>query len=155
MQPTSPIRHLILACGNTLRGDDGVGPQLAAWASERFQNQSEIRIISCQQWTPELAEEVARAEFVLFLDSSLESEPGKIRIATVSPQPPKSGLATHHLGASELLAFAQQLYGALPRSAILLTIGADSMELKEGLSDAMQAALPEARAEIEKIVLAS
>ncbi len=149
--PTS-IRHLILACGNTLRGDDGVGPWLAAWATERFRNQPEIRIISRHQWTPELAEEIAGSESVLFLDSSVESAPGKIQVQAVMPQPPKAGLATHHLGASELLALARELYGSLPRSAVLLTIGVGSTELKEELSIAVSAALPGACVEIEKII---
>jgi Ni,Fe-hydrogenase maturation factor len=30
------VRVLILACGNTLRSDDGVGPWLAEWAEQHF-----------------------------------------------------------------------------------------------------------------------
>ena len=55
-------RCLILACGNTLRSDDGVGPKLAAWAEERFRQESEVRVISRQQFTPELAELIAAAD---------------------------------------------------------------------------------------------
>ncbi len=32
----TPIQCLILACGNTLREDDGVGPFLAQWAEEHW-----------------------------------------------------------------------------------------------------------------------
>ena len=49
-------RCLILACGNTLRGDDGVGPWLAEWAENQFRTESQICVIARQQWTPELAE---------------------------------------------------------------------------------------------------
>jgi hydrogenase maturation protease len=63
---TSQIRCLVLACGNTLRGDDGIGPWLADWARHRFSDQAGFRAISRQQWTPELAEDIARAESVLF-----------------------------------------------------------------------------------------
>jgi Ni,Fe-hydrogenase maturation factor len=40
MTPTQ-ARCLILACGNTLRGDDGVGPWLAEWAEKRFREESQ------------------------------------------------------------------------------------------------------------------
>ncbi len=56
---TITARCLILACGNTLRSDDGVGPTLAAWAEERFREQPNVRVISRQQWTPDLAAETS------------------------------------------------------------------------------------------------
>ena len=123
-----PVRCLILACGNTLRGDDGVGPWLAAWAEERFATEPAVRVVSRQQWTPDLAEDIAQAESVLFLDCAVDSAPGAVRIAVIQPVPASSALATHHSGAPELLALAQQLYDSLPRSALLLTIGAGSTE---------------------------
>ena len=63
-----------------------------------------------------------------------------------------SALGTHHLGAAELLALAKELYAAMPRSSLLLTVGAGSLELREGFSEAVQAALPEACAQLEKAV---
>ena len=74
---TTSIRCLVLACGNTTRSDDGVGPFLAEWAEERFRNDTAVRVVSRQQWTPELAEEVAVADSVLFLDSSVDSLPAR------------------------------------------------------------------------------
>lgn len=47
----------------------------------------------------------------------------------------------------------QELFGTLPGETALVTIGAKTMELKEGLSDAVKAALPVACAQIEAIVL--
>jgi hydrogenase maturation protease len=148
-----PARCLILACGNTLRGDDGIGPFLAAWAQERFQSQPEIRVIARQQWTPELAEEISRAESVLFIDCSIEAAPGSIALSPLTPVPPEQGLATHHLGAAELLALAKEFYESLPRTALQLTIGAGSLELGEEFSDPVTAALPRARILLEEAVL--
>jgi hydrogenase maturation protease len=150
---STQARCLILACGNTLRGDDGVGLWLAAWAERRFANQAEIKIIARQQWTPELAEDVARAESVLFIDCSVDSSPGSIVLTPVEPAAAGQGLATHHSGATELLALSRDYYNSLPRNAQLLTIGAGSTELGEVLSDAVTAALPEACKQIEEIVL--
>jgi hydrogenase maturation protease len=148
-----PARCLILACGNTLRGDDGVGLWLAAWAERRFANQPEIKIIARQQWTPELAEDIARVESVLFIDCSVDSAPGSIKLTPVEPAAISQGIATHHSGAPELLALARDLFNSLPRHAQLLTIGAGSTELGEVFSDAVTAALPEACKLIEETVL--
>jgi hydrogenase maturation protease len=146
-------RCLILACGNTLRGDDGVGPWLAEWAANRFRSQAGICVVARQQWTPELAEEIARAESVLFIDSSAESAPGVVKINSIQPAAGTERLATHHLDAAQLLALGRDLYGALPRNALLLTIGAASTELGEEFSGPMTAALPEACLLLEATVL--
>jgi hydrogenase maturation protease len=148
------VRVLILACGNTLRSDDGVGPCLADWAEQHFASQPEIRVISRQQWTPDLAEDIAHSEFVLFIDCSIESAPGSIKFIRVEPSESEHGLATHHLGAHELLAFARDLYSAQPKIAMLLTIGAASIELGESLSPAVTAALPQACSAIERTIQA-
>jgi hydrogenase maturation protease len=149
----TPVRCLILACGNTLRGDDGVGPWLAAWAEERFDNDPSIRVLSRQQWTPELAEDVAQAESVVFIDCAVDLAPGTVRIVRVAPAIAGPGLASHHVGASELLALGSELYDSLPRSSLLLTIGAGATELTEGFSTSVIQALPEACAFLESTVL--
>jgi hydrogenase maturation protease len=137
-------RCLVLACGNTLRSDDGAGPWLCDWAAEHFASDPHIQTISRQQWTPDLAQDIAGAESVLFIDCSIESAPGHIRLREVHAASPGSGLATHHTGAPELLALAQELYNSTPRTSLLLTIGAGSTELGESFSPAVTAALPEA-----------
>lgn len=149
----SPARCVILACGNTLREDDGVGPWLAQWAEARFQSAPDLRILSRQQWTPELAEDTAHAESVIFIDCSAESAPGQITLVPVAPAEDAPGLATHHMGAAQLLSLGSQLYNSLPRTALQLTVGAGSMELREGFSDAVRAALPRACRILEEAVL--
>ncbi len=144
---------LILACGNTLRGDDGVGPWLAEWTENRFRSEADVRVVSRQQWTPELAEEIARAHSVLFIDCSVDSAPGSVKLLLVELIAAPQGLATHHLGAAELLALTRDLYSTQPTTAKLLTIGAGSTELGEQFSPAVTAALPDACRMIENTVL--
>jgi len=150
---SNPVRCLILACGNTLRGDDGVGPWLAAWAEEQFAAQRAVRVISRHQWTPDLAEDVARAESVVFLDCAMDEKPGAVRVTSIHPASAQAGVATHHLGATELLALAEHLYSSLPRNALLLTIGAGSTELGETFSQSVSDALPGACDALEATVL--
>lgn len=145
-------RCLILACGNTLRSDDGVGPWLAAWAQERFDPQAGVSVISRQQWTPELAEDVASVETVLFVDCAMDLEPGTVKLVDVEPADGTQGLATHHLGAAELLGLARALFGSLPRRALMLTVGGGSTELGELFSPPVTAALPIASAKMEDAV---
>ena len=144
-------RCLILACGNTLRGDDGIGPWLAQWAEERFEDESGVRVLSRQQWTLELAEEIAAAETVLFLDCSVTDAPGSVSIVEVQPAAVE-GLATHRLGAPELLGLARKLYDSLPRTALQMTVGAGSMELSEQFSQPVLDAIPLACAKVEETV---
>jgi hydrogenase maturation protease len=151
---TQPLaRCLILACGNTLRGDDGVGLWLAAWAERRFAENQSIRVIADHQWTPELAADVARAESVFFIDCAIDSAPGSVNLSPVEPATVGHGLNTHHQGAAELLALSRDLYNSLPCNAQLLTIGAGSIELCEAFSPAVTAALPAACRLIEETVL--
>lgn len=142
-------RCLVLACGNTLRGDDGVGPWLAQWAEERFANEAGVRVIASHQWSPDMAEDIASAETVVFVDCSLDQAPGQVLLRELEPAPLRPGLVTHHLGAPELLQTALELFGLQPRRALLLTVGAGTIELGEELSAALRASLPEAQAMLE------
>jgi hydrogenase maturation protease len=151
---STKARCLLLACGNLLRGDDGIGPWLADWAQERFADEPGIVVISRQQWTPELAADVAEAGAVLFIDCSTNSEPGSVEFFEVQPAAQSQGVGTHQVSAAELLGMAQDLYGSLPRHAKLLTVGAGSTELGEEFSSAVLDAIPQACARLEKAVTA-
>jgi len=144
---------LLLACGNPLREDDGVGPWLLAWAEERFRGDARVSLIWRQQWTPELALDIAEAESVIFVDCAVDGAPGAVKLVPVEAAVAAPGLATHHVGAAELLSLSKELYGAMPRTSLLLTVGAGSLELREGFSQAVTAALPEASSLLEQTVL--
>jgi hydrogenase maturation protease len=146
-------RCLVLASGNPLRSDDGVGPKLAEWAAERFQKNEDVRVVARQQWTPDLAKDIAEADSVLFVDSSLNSIPGRVSLAAVASNRGNGDAATHHLEAHELLGLTRSLYGSIADHAMLLTVGAGSTELGETFSEPVEAALPRARGVLEKAVL--
>jgi len=150
---TDSARCLVLACGNTLRSDDGVGPRLAEWAEDRFRLQPQVRVVSSQQWTPDLAQEIASVDSVLFVDASVKSRPGRVSLIPVAPKSPNGSAASHHLDAPELLGLTHKLYGSTQSNAMLLTIGAGSTEPGEELSGPVEAALPRARGVLEKAVM--
>lgn len=146
------IHCLILACGNTLREDDGVGPFLAQWAQERWRDDPRVRVLCDHQWTPEMVEEVAAAESVIFVDCATDCAAGFVRTMPVEPAGADSKIGTHHLDASQLLALSRQLYGTMPRNSLLLTVGAGSLELREGFSETVQASLQPACSLLEQTV---
>ena len=148
-----PIRCLILACGNPLRGDDGVGPWLAEWAGERFRGDAGVRVIVRMQWPPELAEEIAATESVVFVDSSVGSAPGAVHVSRVMCAEDGGWIATHHNDAARLLRLCRDLYGVLPGNFLLVTVGVDSTEMGEVFSEAVAGALPEACQVLEGAVL--
>jgi len=145
------VRCLILACGNTLRGDDGVGPFLCSWAEERFDGEMGVQMIACHQWTPDLAHDIANAGSVLFIDCALDLEPGQLLLREVKAAEP-AAVSTHFLGAAELLRLAKDFYDATPKRACLLTIGVGSIELGEEFSAPVQAVLPDAQELLELTV---
>jgi len=139
-----PIPCLILACGNPLREDDGAGPWLARKVAGQFPTDARLRILAPQQWSPELAEEVAHAQAVLFVDCEANGTPGAIRLTPVEPATEIPRMMSHHLSAPDLLALSRNYYGSLPGTALLLSVGAGSLEMRESFSAAMKAALPDA-----------
>lgn len=143
---------LILACGNTLRSDDGVGPHLAHGVARHFAFDPRVRAIARQQWTPDLALEIAAADTAIFIDCAVDYGPGTVRLVAISDAGSTVDAGKHHLGAAELLHLARELYGAGPRPSLLLTVGAASLDLGEQFSAEVRAALPHARSLLQQTI---
>ena len=62
-------RTLIIGYGNPLRGDDGVGWEVASRLAATIPEEA-AHIMTVHQLTPELAESVSEAELVIFIDAS-------------------------------------------------------------------------------------
>jgi len=138
-------RCLILACGNPSRGDDGAAWRLAEMAAVAGLPVG-VRVIVQQQWTPELAEDLAGCEAALFVDCSIADEAGVVTLTAVKPAEIAPNYLTHHMDAAGLLRLAAELYGVGPERADLLVIGGQSLGYTEELSPAVEAALPRALA---------
>ena len=134
---------LILACGNPLRGDDAVGWEIAE-ALQSVSLCADMAIEAAAQFTPEMAERISQAATVIFVDASATQEPGTVRFERILPLPLAPGIFTHELNPQALLALADALYGRWPARAFALSIGAESFDLNEGLSESARAAIPEA-----------
>lgn len=144
-------RYLVLACGNTLRGDDGVGWKIAE-AVERDICLPGIEVVIAQQLTPELAESISGADTVIFVDCSAISLPGEVSVFPVEPAQNTAGSLTHSVNPSTLLALSQELFGSLPRRACAITVGGLSFELAEELTESVSLAIPEAVQAIQRLL---
>jgi hydrogenase maturation protease len=142
---------LIVGYGNPLRGDDGVGQAVArAFADEAAIDG--VDAVACHQLTPELAERFAAAARVVLIDAAAGPEAGGVSVVPLRPAPALSSTLGHHVEPSQLLSMAQRLYGRSPE-AYLVTVGASSLELGEGLSAPVAAALPEVIATVRRLAL--
>jgi hydrogenase maturation protease len=145
-RPALTGKALVIGYGNPLRGDDGIGPA----AASAFANEGTIdhtRAIVCHQLTPELAECMAAADLVVFVDATVNIGPGTVAVREIHGAAQVSSGLAHTSTPAALLVLARELYGRLP-DAFLVTVGVSSLALGEGLSDAAAAALPVAIAAI-------
>jgi hydrogenase maturation protease len=129
---------LVVGYGNTLRRDDGIGQAVAERLSARLRRCG-ATVLALHQLLPELADEVARASFVVFVDA----RPG-VRAGSVACAPLGSGGAlcsSHGLDPPSLLALARLLHGAAP-PALLVTVGTGSTEHGAGLTPAVRRSVP-------------
>lgn len=132
---------LVIGYGNPLRGDDGLGWLVARRLAEEVAG-GDVVVLALHQLTPELAEEISISELVIFIDADCEQEPGRLSCKVIKPRSSIPGATTHHLDPPNLLALTQALYGALPKTAILITVSGESFGYKEGLSPIVKATVP-------------
>lgn len=141
---------LIIGYGSSLRSDDNVGCRVAQMLDRHYHADPDVRVIGSHQLTPEMAEDIAASEFVLFLDAAAGEPAGEIKTATVNPRPGPASFA-HHLDPALLLAAATELYGSAP-PARLLTIVAGTFEFGERFSPVVKRRLPELFKEAHALV---
>jgi Ni,Fe-hydrogenase maturation factor len=91
-----------------------------------------VRAEAVQQLTPELAERLAPASLVVFVDARRASEGAAVRLERLEPTFSVSALG-HTSDPRYLLALAQSVYGRSP-PAWWVTVPATDFELGESLS---------------------
>lgn len=136
---------LVVGCGNTLRGDDALGIRVVEELSTALLPPG-VDTLACQQYTPELAAELAHYDKVLFVDAQAPAAepgnfPGRICLTEVGPVETISATGiTHDMDVCGLLNLTKALYGSSPRAAVL-TAEAASFDLSESLSPQIQAVI--------------
>lgn len=143
-------RIVIVAYGNPLRSDDGVGWHLAQ-LMQSGSSDCVTELICIHQLTPEIAEKVANADGVIFIDASLIGEPGQIRCTPVEAN--ESGeLLSHFLSPGQVLALSEQLYERRP-GAFIVSVAAESFDHGNALSKTLHGALPALVETVENLIV--
>jgi hydrogenase maturation protease len=140
---------LILAIGNPLRGDDGIAPRAALDLAART-DAERLEVVTCHQLTPELAERVAAAQRVIFVDASVALPPGAVQSAAIRADGHPCAAFSHHATPSLLLSYSQTLFGKCPE-AFQVSIGGESFEYSEAFSTAVQSGYAELIHRIEDL----
>ncbi|MEI7989410.1 MAG: hydrogenase maturation protease [Chloroflexota bacterium] len=141
------MKTMVIGYGNTLRGDDGFGCYAAERLMERA-NLPQTEFLILQQLTPEIAIDLSSVDLVVFIDVNVYTSAGEITIQNVQTQEITPASLSHHLTPQSLLALAQALYGTSPQGT-LFSAGAESFDLSEHLSPALEAIMPEILERIE------
>lgn len=120
---------LVLGYGNTLRSDDGVGPQVVeAIASLRLPG---VETLVAALLTPELADPISRVGTVVFVDAAVDG-PREVQLRPCAPAE-TSQIMAHAADPKTMLALARDVFGHAPK-AYLLTIPVENLGFGEQIS---------------------
>jgi hydrogenase maturation protease len=147
---------LIIAYGNTLRGDDGAGPALGELVERCCRQRSiEAQLLLCHQLTPELVLGLIRPGIaqVLFCDARIPI-PGDDHMGIAfKPMDPAGGGTSigHHLSPETLLLLAKGLYQCeIP--AWQVTVPGYTFEVGQSFSRSTRQVLDEAEPLIDSFL---
>ena len=144
--PVMTARHpdiLLLGLGNDILGDDAVGIVAARLLKKEFRD--EIDIVEAAAGGLELMELLAGYKKVLILDAIITNEHPPGTILELSKEEFKSSvaIAPHYVSLPEAFQLAEELGITFPVTTHILAMEIrDPFELREGLSPAVENALP-------------
>ncbi len=125
----SVTRVLLIGYGNPGRGDDGLGPALAARIEAM--GLAGVTVDIDYQLTVDHAALIAGQDVVVFADAMMGLD-GPFQLTPV--QGTAEGLGSHQVSPQAALALAGMLFGRAPPGWVLAIGGQDFGEVKEGLS---------------------
>jgi hydrogenase maturation protease len=138
---------LVIGYGNTLRGDDGVGPRVAEAVGAL--HLPGVRTLICQQLSPEHAAPIAQADEVIFVDAAVAG-PDEIQLRPLEPSN-TSQLMAHAADPRTMLALSRDVFGHVP-CAWWLTILVEKLDFCETLTPAAQRGCDEAVRKIQALL---
>src|SRR5512142_2823319 len=113
---------MLIGYGNPLRTDDAIGWRAAGELSSQLTAQ-DVEIVACHQLNPEMAEAIAQADFLVFIDASTDGGPGRVSRRDIQAAPFTPEPMSHHLDPEALLACARKLYGHAPAATVICVTG--------------------------------
>lgn len=134
---------LVVGYGNELRTDDGAGPAVAARLLDD-PRLGDADVLTTHQLTPELAFDASRASLLVLVDAAADVSAGEVSVRRLDPERAAAGEPmTHHVDPADIVGLARELFGSAPR-VVIVSVGVASLDLGDGLTPAVEAAIPRA-----------
>jgi hydrogenase maturation protease len=133
---------VVIGLGNPFRRDDGIGPAFAT--AFEPQVQPEVALVAAARDPTVLIAAWADAHLAIVVDAAVRrpSTPGRIhRYASGLPTDAPAAGNTHGVGVSEVIQLATVLNRA-PRHLVVFAVEAADTSVGQGLSPAVEAAIP-------------
>ncbi len=147
-------RTVVLGVGSPLMGDDGVGVAAADRLRRTLGPLPGVAVLDGGTWGMQLLPEIEDADRLLVLDAIYDGqEPGTV-VRLEKEEIPRllyQKVSPHQIDLREVFAVAE-LRGTFPPKAVALGVEPETVELQDGLSATVEAALPRLlRAAVEQL----
>jgi len=149
----------VIGIGQSLRGDDGIGPEaVRLWSSIHPKISQDPRILIILLETPGLGllADLESPDAAVLVDAVSTGRPAGT-VGVFDPIP-NTGLSAaektaHGFGVAETISVARKSGARLPEHLILIGVEGGQYDLGRSLSDPVRAALPAAAEKIQEMVL--
>lgn len=145
---TNNRKCIVICWGNDLRGDDAAGHHVAEALAAT--HRAGVDVVHCHQLVPELAEDIATASRVVFVDAYAAGANAPLRVEHVSAAHATHALG-HHADPHALLQMVLDLYGTAPE-AWLFGIPAFHFDIGRAISAPTAERIHEAVERIEELL---
>lgn len=142
-------KTVVIGIGNPLRGDDGIGWAVVEALADVADGWG-VTAVATHQLLPELLDTIHDVSAVIFVDASVNGQPGSVAVTAVQPSP-DGPASSHQIGPAVLLAMGVELYGRMP-PAHLITITGQDFGFHERLSPIVEQAVAETLRQIAKVI---
>ncbi len=143
------FKSLVIGYGNSLRGDDGIGREVAQIVTGW--NLPDVRSLSKHQLTPELAAELAQVDLAIFVDASQSADKNAVEVRSLTPSS-SIEFQSHFSDPEALLSLTQALFGTCPQ-AWWVIVPVTNFELGERLSPVAKLGIKQALKEIRGLLI--
>jgi len=141
-------RAVVIGVGNPYRGDDGVGPAVAAAVAVP----PDVAVLTCPAEPTAILDAWDGAALAVLVDAAVGVPPGLVSAGRLDEVAvPENPVSSHDLSLRQTWELGCVL-GRAPGSLVVVTVGIGDAGHGVGLSPAVRAALPEAVRTVERIV---
>ena len=145
-------RVLIIGCGDSLGGDDGIGPLAVQKLAEKFKQEPRVATISVDRLTADLASALGPIELAIFIESAQGQRPGHLSCTFITPSARSLDSQASALDPADLLDAVRRAQGRSPQ-AMVFTVAGEDFGRRQSLSRTVERASQRLVDQVYRIVL--